>query len=56
MITRMTRGEVNEPQLKLIRRVITDKGNARSTNRSFQNFANANVPTDRRQSDIQNVQ
>ncbi|OLQ06348.1 hypothetical protein AK812_SmicGene10377 [Symbiodinium microadriaticum] len=48
--------EVNEPKLKWIRHIKTEKGNARSSNRSLQDSANANVPIDRRQSDIQDVQ
>ena len=48
--------EVNEPKLKWIRHVKTEKRNGRSSNRSLQDFANATVPIDRRQSNIQDVQ
>ena len=48
--------EVNDAQLKWFRRVKTEKGNARSSNRCLQNFASANVPIDRLQNDIQDEQ
>ena len=49
--------EVNESQLKLIRHghVQTEKGNARSSNRSLHDFASTNFPIDLRKRDMQDV-